>query len=41
VGHPGTRTPPLTHTTRRLIEYYSEVGPGDQPRYLLDDVQVK
>ncbi len=41
MGHPGARTLPLTHTTRRLIEYYAEVGPDGPARYLPDDVQVK
>jgi mutator protein MutT len=29
---------PLTHTTRRLIERYAEVGPDGPVRYLPDDV---
>ncbi len=28
---------PLTHTTRRLIEYYAKVGPGGPARYQPDD----
>ena len=31
---------PLTHTTRRLLEYYAEVGPDGPVRYLADDVPV-
>jgi 8-oxo-dGTP pyrophosphatase MutT (NUDIX family) len=30
----------LTHTTRRLIEYYAEVGPGGPVRYLPDGVHI-
>jgi len=29
---------PLTHTTRRLVEYYAKVGPNGPVRYLPDDV---
>ena len=29
---------PLTHTTRRLVEYYAGVGPQGPVRYLPDDV---
>jgi len=30
----------LTYTTRRLVEYYAEVGPDGPVRYLPDDVLV-
>lgn len=32
---------PLTYTTRRLIEYYIEVGPRGPVRYLPDDAEIK
>ena len=32
---------PLTHTTRRLIEYYIKVGPDGPVRYLPDDLEAK
>ena len=31
---------PLTHTTRRLVEYYAEVGPNGPVRYLPDNAQA-